>query len=369
MGLYTEKLLYIQIINPFKESSISIEGIQMNEENEFQELVAQFQDMVEKVATDREINNPDLRRVLRFIIKVAQVVDQAFRDIYAVLIEFKYLTVDDVRSGRLQDLKRELELLRARDRFRDAEQICSRLHHLSEQYEDQIHQIILHLEDPGRWHLMFKLLGEYEGWIIDAVNRTIFELESMLRESSNETSVDRINQLASEKIDTIRTLLVKLQSLCDQILGFSGRTGFIELTETDRSSLEKQVNVFFQDRSTTYGNRTDLKNVSGQTAVGSNILQETTSELRTQEAIMLIEQLKQSIMKEEKLSPRARERVVRQLEEAKEEAKESTPDKEYIAANLKKAADIIKQAGILINAATNTGKLLLGLIEWSGLNL
>ena len=72
----------------------------MQKEVEIQTLISDVQDMVEAVVTDRSISNADLRRVLKFLTKVVQVVDQAFEDVYTTLIDFKFLTDKDITSGR-----------------------------------------------------------------------------------------------------------------------------------------------------------------------------------------------------------------------------------------------------------------------------
>lgn len=213
---------------------------EMKKEEGIQTLISDVQDMVETVASDRNISNSDLRRVLKFLTKVVQVVDQAFEDVYTTLIDFKFLTAKDITSGRLNDLRRELVLLHARDRYRDAEQICSRLHGLSEQYEQHIAPIVAHLKTSPKWYLLFDLLDEHEGRIIGMVDGAIMQLDRMLRRV-DETSLISIRQTATEKADAIRMSLVDLRSLKDQILGLSGVPGLMELTEIDRSSFERQV--------------------------------------------------------------------------------------------------------------------------------
>ncbi len=332
-------------------------------EEELKGLIEQVQDMIETVATDRSISNPDLRHVLRFLTKVVQIVDQAFQDVYTTLIELKYLTLDDIHSKRLQELREELELLCARDRVRDAEQICSRLHQLSVQYENYIEPIIGHLRDNRRWCEVFYLINECEGWIIQLMQKAIRELEQMLQGPFDENSISSIRRTASEKAEIIRASLIELQSLRDQILGLSDEAGFLELTETDRSSLEQQVVVLFNqdDHSITHGHRVNVSNVSG----GKVIIdaQISSSGLTAQDAIELIEQLKH-VIAQETLPQQKKDRVLRQLEEAKAEAQANNPDRNYITTCVKKATEILKEAGALITATTTLGRLLLPLIEW-----
>ena len=87
--------------------------------------------MVGASATNRALSGADLRRVLSFLAKVAQVVDQAFQDVYSVLIELKYLSIRDLYTGRATELRKQLDMIQARSRYRDAEEICSRLYHQS----------------------------------------------------------------------------------------------------------------------------------------------------------------------------------------------------------------------------------------------
>lgn len=58
----------------------------MAEGRELQELVYQIECMVETVTTDRAIRSADIRRVLSFIVKVVQVADLAFQDVFATLL-------------------------------------------------------------------------------------------------------------------------------------------------------------------------------------------------------------------------------------------------------------------------------------------
>jgi hypothetical protein len=107
--------------------------------------------MTEAVAADKNITDFDLRRVLRFLSKVIQVVEQAFQDVLTTMIEFKYVTGDDLHSGKIPQLTKELDLLQSRSRYRDAEEICNRLHHLGDFYNAEIEPITRNLPNQTRW--------------------------------------------------------------------------------------------------------------------------------------------------------------------------------------------------------------------------
>ena len=216
-----------------------------NVERDFNELVNQLSDMAEVVARDESLSNFDLRRVLRFLSKVIQVVEQAFQDVLTTMIEFKYVTDEDLQSGRIRQLSKELELLQSRSRYRDAEEICSRLHHLGDFYRSEIEPITEKLPNRNRWWEVFELLNEYEGRIIMLVQKSILNLRNLLSRSD----IHEINLIAERHSETIRDSLSKLRSLNSQIIGLSGNMGLLELTE-DQSS---------PDRSRIFINRGGIK--------------------------------------------------------------------------------------------------------------
>src|SRR3954451_24158033 len=101
---------------------------------ELQALSQQLRDMTTAVVADDGLQAVEVRTVLRFINKVLQVLDQAFEDVYACLVDVRLLREDDLGSEHFSDVRRTVALIHARSRYRDAEEICSRLHHLSYEY-------------------------------------------------------------------------------------------------------------------------------------------------------------------------------------------------------------------------------------------
>ena len=294
--------------------------VEMKNEEEIQTLISQVQAMAESVVTDRSISSSDLRRVLKFLTKVVQVVDQAFEDVYATLFEFQLLTAEDINSGRLKDLRKELALLHAQDRYRDAEQICSRLHGLSEQYMQHIEPIVEKLGNSGQWNKLFYLLNEREGHIIYMVDQAVRELEQMLS-SADEFSLSSIKSTATKKTNTIRVSLIKLQSLKDQILGLSGDAGFLELTETDRSSLERQVIIMGDifSRNTNVGGIQNLGKFN-------DVINSLNAVGRKEFANILID-LKKVVMASQYLSDEEKQELLEVIEEIGEEAVKHKPNK------------------------------------------
>jgi hypothetical protein len=160
---------------------------------------------------------------------VSHVAEQAFQDVVAVLIEIKYLTPVDIHSTRVRELQKEVELLTVRSRYRDAEEICSRLHHLSEQYHQQIAPLVMGVADAHGWQGIFGLINEHEGRLIMLVHHTTWELRQRL-EALDASSLDELTRFAAEQLEAVRKALDQLRELSNQILGVSGTAGLLELT-------------------------------------------------------------------------------------------------------------------------------------------
>lgn len=195
----------------------------------FNSLAHELQDFAKSVLADRRLQSPDLRRVLGFIAKVSQVAEQALQDTVAVLIEIKYLTAEDLGSSRVRELQKQIEMLTVRSRYRDAEEICSRLHHLSEQYNEQIAPLVGGLARDHDWQGIFGLINEHEGRLITLVHQTTSELQEKLR-SVSPNRLDELTRFAGTQLSAVREALDVLTDLSNKILGISGAEGLLELT-------------------------------------------------------------------------------------------------------------------------------------------
>ena len=233
-----------------------------NLEQDFDSLVNDLGSIVENVTADRNINNFDMRRVLRFFSKVILVLEQAYQEVLGTMIDFKYVNESDVESGKLIQLRKDLELLRTRSRYRDAEEICSRLHFLNDQYRTVIRPIINNLDNGTRWGRVFNLLDEQEGRIIMLVDNSIRELQDLIQRAN----IQEINYTASKLVEAISESLSKLRNLNNQILGLSGPMGLLELTE-DRDALD---NARILINSGDYISKQDNYYVGQAGAVGPN---------------------------------------------------------------------------------------------------
>ncbi len=332
-------------------------------------LVEQLELMVLSVSADNNIDNAGLRRVLRFVSKVVQVVNQAFQNIYPLLIEIQFLKPEDLNSGKIDDLRKELMLLTSRDYFRDIELICGQLRELSDQYQNHIEPIINNLDVNTQGHFgeVFALLNEHEGYILRLVWDVANELDQLLASATDIASLNEARMKAAFEAKEMKRSLHELQLISNKILGLSGKDGFLELTETDRLQIRDEINYSFNfiDRSVTAGNIT-----GSHIAVGSDIQMSYQDDHSTgmdaAQVMQLIDGLITDLRKEG-LPPETEQKVVKQLEVAEDELKEKNPDKEYIGKNIEKVTKTLKNSGAFIDAASSIGQKLLAIGKWVGI--
>lgn len=194
----------------------------------FNALAHELQEFTNSVLAIQRLNSPDLRHVLAFIAKVSQVAEQALQDVVAVLVDVKYLTAADLNSSSVHELQKQIELLTVRSRYRDVEEICSRLHHLSDQYHQQIAPLVSGIQDGHSWQGIFGLINEHEGRLITLVHQTTCELQERLRYVEPAT-LNQLTLFAAKQLSAVRGALDQLRELSNQILGLSGTEGLLEL--------------------------------------------------------------------------------------------------------------------------------------------
>lgn len=198
------------------------------DDSQLKELGAQLREMAATVVYDEGISDTNVRRVLRFINKVVQVVDQAFEDVYGVLNDVRLLGQEDLESGRPREIRRELGMLLVRSRYKEAEEICSRLHHLAEEYSTTIQPIVADVEDRRRWTQVYFLLDEFEGRIIEMVKASVNEMDEKLA-SIDPDNLRDVRDFANRRANEVQAMLRDLGNLRNQILGLSGSAGLLEL--------------------------------------------------------------------------------------------------------------------------------------------
>lgn len=272
--------------------------------NEFDQIVRQLSQAVASASLDARMPDDDLRDVLSFLVKVAQVVDQTFQDVLTLAIECAYLTPGRELPERLRRLQLELELLTARSHYRESLEICSRLKHLKQQFESHIKPTIKGLANAQEWQQLFWLIEDREGRIISLVEDTARTLRDEL-ERAQAGDVRAVTALARKLVDDLRPLLVDLRELTNRILGLSGRHGFLELTR-DRTALRQAVNFVvkqgdFHMSGDIYNTRNAGAVGPGATATNTTIAENYGAVLQGTDLPTLanqLEQLKQEMRKQ-----------------------------------------------------------------------
>jgi hypothetical protein len=156
--------------------------------------------------------------------------------VIAVLVDIKYLAAEDLDSAQIRELLKQVEMLTVRSRYRDVEEICSRLHHLSDQYHHQIAPLLGDLPRSNDWGGMFGLINEHEGRLISLVHNTTSELQTRLR-TVRPDNLDALNEFATAQLTAVRQALDHLRELSNEILGSSGTDGLLELTSGAESDV------------------------------------------------------------------------------------------------------------------------------------
>jgi hypothetical protein len=245
----------------------------MNDAEGLAQVVRNVDEMVEASVLRGGLPDRDLRALLVFVSQVIQVVGQSFDEVVGILVDVSLLDPEDLQNQeQMTDLRRRVGLLTARSHYRDAAEICSRLQHLKERFEQSVRPKVAHLPEFSGWAGVFGLIDEREGRIIQLVEQTARELESALArlDASNLVATRAV---AQQRKNELQRLLSELHRLNGRILGYSGHVGFLELTTTNRKELERVVHIMV-DKSVTHGHRVEVgagANISGNFIVATTI--------------------------------------------------------------------------------------------------
>lgn len=208
----------------------------------FAHLVDEIDSFVESAAVSPQLNEPDVRVILRFVSQVITVVEQSFQDVLSVLIEIKLLRPADLQSGHVDELRRSVAMLTARSRFRDALEVCSKLKHLGAHYHEFIRPIVDRMNTGTQWWGLLNLINEHEGAVIRLIEESAMEMDEMLADI-DERKLPNVRDRAAQQTVVLKAHLGSMHDLNAQILGLSGKPGFIELT-TNRRELKHKVTIY-----------------------------------------------------------------------------------------------------------------------------
>ena len=227
-----------------------------------QQIAKNLEEVTAAVVGSPEITAPDLRVFLGFINKVVQVADQVFEDVYTILIDISLLRESELDTDRILQMQRSVALLVATSRYRDAEEICSRLHHLSEHFHDTVGSVVERaVGDTRAWYTVFELIDEHEGYLIRAVQHVSHRFSGLL-DHLTVARLPEVRAVAATQAREVHATIERMTSLRNQILGLSGTTGLIKLVAVDdRKAAVKSLTI----REVHVGDKYD---VTGAGAVG-----------------------------------------------------------------------------------------------------
>lgn len=187
------------------------------------------------------------RDMVVFLDRVVEVVEQAFRDVFRICIELKYIR-EDLSVAGITRLRKELDSLRARDKYRDVEFICGRLHVLRKQYHDSGFDEFTRYMGSDFQQLTY-LIDDREGEIVriaaEFLGMSDRSLQTLL-ESANGGQVDHgladtIAEDAQTHSATLARILADLNALHTRILGSVDAGGLLDLFLKDETALQVQV--------------------------------------------------------------------------------------------------------------------------------
>jgi len=243
-------------------------------------IVRELGGLVEASTTDASLSGEEHRRVLRFVARVAHVVEQAVQDVYALSIEIRHVKPGD--GEEIDRLRRELDLILVRSAYAKSEEICSRLGNLRDVFEKDVAQLLRCSRGDPRWHDLFFLLDEREGRIIQLVQAAVWELSSRLDSlrSAGFFQRGRAHAAAAESADDVmmelHAALVDLRKIRDAIFGVSGTAGFLELTATDPEGVRHLAHML--NLEITMGDK--FENISNATIVNRSLMQDSFNRLK-----------------------------------------------------------------------------------------
>jgi hypothetical protein len=195
--------------------------------SEPQQLATEVSTIAQTAFDTRETKPTEASGVLKFISQLVQVVDDALGEVMATLIDFKYVTPDDLRSGWPARTAALEKLLTGRS-YRAAADICDRLRELERRYDQIVAPIVADVSDVANWSGVFTLLQQHEGGIVTLVDQTVVDLLAMC-ETATEADLPTIRSKATLRVEEIRAALSTLRAVRSSILGLSGSPGMLEL--------------------------------------------------------------------------------------------------------------------------------------------
>lgn len=176
------------------------------------------------------------RDMVLFLDRVVEVVEQSFREILRLSVELRYMTEDELTPTGLRGYLKNVEMLQARDKYRDVEFICGRLHVLKQQFHDG--GLDTFTQQFGHeFHRLVNLIDDREGHLVSLAGRFSYEvrelLQQMVQAAEDGRNVKAMhNRLQAEVTSRIQELTAALDQLTEihhRILPSVGGAGLLDV--------------------------------------------------------------------------------------------------------------------------------------------
>ena len=228
---------------------------QLESHKQLQNLISNLSDVLDAaIANASEIETEGLEKLLGLISTIVSGCQNSFNKQLEILIELKYVS----ENTDLEQIEKNIDLYRYNFSRRRHEIYCSKLRELLKNHQSLLTPELLkaNIEDlENLLELLFYFSGVRSSYI--RIERTayqdIYSLLSILNNSKTQENYKLVKNKSANYIKLLNNQLSKLQSLNNQILGLSGRAGFLELVDIPERLQE--VSVTMIDKNTNY----DLK--------------------------------------------------------------------------------------------------------------
>ena len=160
-------------------------------------LATEIDDLVSnaKASPDQSLQES----VRKFVVDVGKEVDTAFSDVHETLSEIAFLEPSKLSEDKVHELKARLANTYSREKFKNVEKICERLHVLAEHYREHIepHFSAGDSEGPDSSQL-FWLLHKHEGAFIHIIRGAVEEILEILDTYSAGGDIDAARERARD---------------------------------------------------------------------------------------------------------------------------------------------------------------------------
>ncbi len=175
-----------------------------------------------------------------FIDRVVEVVEQAYRDVFRLAVELKFIPDEDLTAEGIAKYQRDAERLRERDRYRDVEFVCGRLHVLRRQFHEEGFDKLTAGFERSFQELIY-LIDDREGELIRIASDFmyfVFDGLDTLRKSVGDAAKarrlrDELAAHITQRIPEMRSSLEELHGIHHRILPTIGGEGLVELLSRD----------------------------------------------------------------------------------------------------------------------------------------